>query len=125
MRNYQARNFLRDDMQIGDRAIYYHSNCEPSAAVGVCEICSEAVIDPTAFDSASEYYDAKSKQDSPTWLTRHVKFVSKFARPVPLDEMKEDASLAGLDLLRRGNRLSVQKVSNVHFDIIVKLGKKP
>lgn len=89
VRNYQARNFMRDEMKIGDKVIFYHSNTEPPAAVGICEVVKEAYPDFTAFDPKSKYYDPKSKKENPTWFMVDIKLVKKFDRPVSLEEIKK------------------------------------
>jgi len=122
IRNYQARNFMRDRMQIGDRVLFYHSNCKPPGVVGVCEVASGAYPDHTAFDPNEKYYDAKSDPENPRWLMVDMKFVRKLDRLIPLDEIKQHADrLEDLALVRRGNRLSVMPVSKEHFDLILSL----
>jgi len=122
VRNYQARNFIRDDMQIGDLAIFYHSNSEPPAAVGVCEISSEAMIDETQFDHGSENFDPRSKPENPAWIAREVTFIKKFKKPVSIDEMRSNKKLSEMLILRKGNRLSVTPITKQEFDEIEKMG---
>ena len=122
IRNYQARNFMRDGMQIGDRVLFYHSNCKPPGVVGICEVASGAYPDHTAFDPNEKYYDAKSDPENPRWLMVDMKFVRKLDRLIPLDEIKQhEDRLEDLALVRRGNRLSVMPVSKDHFDFILSL----
>lgn len=123
VRNYQARNYLRDEMKINDKVIFYHSNSEPPAAVGVCEVVKEGYPDFTAFDPESNHYDPKSKSDLPTWFMVDVKFVSKFSNPVSIEQMRNNEKLKNLKLLQRGNRLSVMPISKEEFNLIVKMGK--
>lgn len=122
VRNYQARNFLRDEFKVGDKVIFYHSNAEPPGAAGICEVVKEAYPDFTAFDPASDHYDPKSKQESPSWFMVDVKFVKKFPRFVSIDEIKENPKLRNMRLIQRGNRLSVMPVSKEEFDEVVKMG---
>ena len=122
IRNYQARNFIRDDMRIGDLAFFYHSNCKPPGIVGICEIVSEAYPDHTAFDSNSKYFDAKSNPENPRWLMVDVKFKRRTSRLISLPEIKEhDEQLEDFPLIRKGNRLSIMPVSKEHWDFILSL----
>jgi predicted RNA-binding protein with PUA-like domain len=121
IRNYQARNMIRDDMRPGDRAFFYHSSCEVPAVVGVMKIASDAYPDPTQFDRKSKYYDPKSTKDRPRWFVVDVEFESKLARPVTLAEVREKKSLGDFRLIKRGNRLSVFPVSAKHWNIVQKL----
>ncbi len=122
IRNYQARNFIRDDMQKGDLAFFYHSNCKTPGIVGICEVVSDAYPDHTQFDSNSRYYDAGSPADDPRWLMRDVKYRRKTKRLISLTELKEKAGkLEGLPLIRRGNRLSIMPVSKAHWNYILSL----
>jgi len=123
VRNYQARNFLRA-MQAGDRAIYYHSNATPSAAAGVVEIVRTAYPDPTAWDPKSDYHDPKASPENPIWSMVDVKLVEIFPREIPLEELRTKKALAGMELLRRGSRLSVQPVTASQFRTLEKLGQK-
>ncbi len=120
VRNYQARNFMRDDMKVGDRILFYHSNCKPPAVVGIAEVASKPYPDPTQFDPDSKYHDPKSDPDDPRWILVDVKYKRHLKRPIPLQEIKDHAdALEGLQLIKRGNRLSVMPVSAEHFDYIV------
>jgi len=120
VRNYQARNFLRA-MQRGDLAIYYHSNAEPPAAVGVAKVVREAYPDHTAWDPTSDYHDPKASPDRPLWSMVDVQLVEIFPREIPLEELRGVKALAGMELLRRGSRLSVTPVSPAEFRTIEKL----
>lgn len=110
VRNYQARNFMRDAMKIGDRAFFYHSGCAEPGIAGICEVCSEPYPDATQFDPESPYFDPKSSPDKPRWLLRDVRFVSK-SRYLSLAEMRACPELANMRLLARGNRLSITPVT--------------
>ncbi|NCF62194.1 MAG: EVE domain-containing protein [Gammaproteobacteria bacterium] len=122
IRNYQARNFIRDDMKKGDLAFFYHSNCKPPGIVGVCEVVSEAYPDHTAFDPNEKYYDAGSDPENPRWMMVDVKYRRKTKRMISLEEIKQQADkLEGFPLIRRGNRLSIMPVSKEHWDFILSL----
>lgn len=121
VRNYQARNYLRD-MRVGDLALFYHSNAKPPGVVGVARICREAYPDPTQFDPRSDYYDAKSKPEDPRWSTVDVEFVEAFTL-VSLDALKADSALEGMRVREKGSRLSVQPVDVAHFRRVLRLGK--
>jgi predicted RNA-binding protein with PUA-like domain len=110
VRNYQARNFMRDAMHVGDRAFFYHSSCPQPGIAGVVEVSSAAYPDASQFDRKSEYFDPQSKRAEPRWLNVDVKLVKK-SRLVPLAELRAHAALAGMRVLRRGNRLSITPVS--------------
>ena len=122
VRNYQARNFMRDDMKIGDCVLFYHSNCDPTAVVGYCEVVKEAYPDLTAFDPEDPHYDPKSKKDNPAWMTVDIKLVEKFKHPVTLGEIKGNPKLKDMRLVQRGNRLSVFPVEKNEFNEVVKMG---
>ncbi len=123
VRNFQARNFMRDGMKRGDLAFFYHSNCAEPGIVGVAEVVREAYPDPTAFDPENKHYDAESKPDSPRWLMVDVRLKRKLRRTITLSELKEyaDGALRDFVLLRRGNRLSVFPVSAKHWKFILAL----
>jgi predicted RNA-binding protein with PUA-like domain len=123
VRNYQARNFLRA-MRLGDLALYYHSNAEPSAVAGIVEVVRTAYPDPTAWDEASDYHDPKASPENPIWSMVDVKLVRIFHREVPLEELRGVKSLAGMELLRRGSRLSVQPVTAAQFRTIERLASR-
>ena len=125
VRNYQARNFIRDDMKKGDGVLLYHSNADPPGIVGTAVIAREAYPDITAFDKKSKYYDAKSKREEPRWFMVDVKLGKKFANLIPLDQLRDIAALDDMVLLQKGSRLSVQPVTKKQFDTILKLaGRK-
>jgi predicted RNA-binding protein with PUA-like domain len=119
IRNYQARNFMRDAMRIGDRVLFYHSNAKPPGVAGLAEIASPARPDPTQFDPKAKYHDPTSDPDDPRWLLVDVKFVEKFKRFVPIDELRTYPHLADMVLLNR-SRLSIQPVTKKQYDFIVK-----
>ena len=122
VRNYQARNFLRE-MQKGDAVLVYHANADPKAVVGVAEVVREAYPDPTQFDRKDDHYDPDSSPDDPRWFQVDVRAVEKLPSPVTLEQMKAAKELRGMALLQRGNRLSVLPVSEAEFRAIVRMGK--
>ena len=123
VRNYQARNMLRDSIKKGDLAFFYHSSCEVPGIAGIVSITRGGHPDVTAFDPKHHHYDAESKQDSPRWYVVDVKLVRKLKRVITLDELRAhaDKKLKDFVLLRRGNRLSVMAVSNKDWDFILTL----
>ncbi len=123
VRNYQARNFMRDSMRKGDLVLFYHSNAKPPGVAGIAEICSDAYPDPTAFDRKSKYFDPKSTKENPRWILRDVKFKKKFKTFVSLEELKDHKPLKDMKLLQRGNRLSIMPVTEKEFNYIVSLGE--
>ncbi len=122
VRNSSARNFLRDGMKKGDLAFYYHSNAEPSAIVGICEVVREGYPDPTALDPAHDYYDAMSNADTPTWFMVDVKAVTKLKSPVALPEIKNSAALSEMALVRVG-RLSVVPVRPNEWETVIAMSE--
>ena len=121
VRNYQVRNMMRDEMKNGDEVFIYHSSCEVPGIVGVAKIVREGYPDTTAFDPEHHHYDPKSKADNPTWLMVDVKFVRKLKRTITLRELKDRPALDGLALIRKGNRLSVNQVSEPQWKFILSL----
>ena len=121
VRNYQARNMIRDSMQPGERSFFYHSSCETPAIVGIMTIASRAYPDPTQYDPRSKYFDSKSTEESPRWFLVDVAFERKLKRPITLRELKEHPALTGFRLTRRGNRLSVFPVTEKHWELILSL----
>lgn len=121
IRNYQARNFMRDDMKTGDQVFFYHSNCDEPGIVGIMKVASKPYPDPTQFDPASNYHDPKSNPDDPRWLLVDVRYVRKLKRTVSLKEMKAEPALEGMRLLMRGNRLSVMPVEKDHWEHILSM----
>ncbi len=122
VRNYQVRNFMRDEMRPGDAVLFYHSSTTPTAVVGTATIVSQAYPDVTAWDPQSNYYDSKSSPDNPAWLVVDIKAEQEFVRPVTLAEIKQNPALAGMLLVRRGMRLSIQPVAQAEYEEIVLLG---
>ncbi len=120
VRNYQARNFMRDGMKIGDGVLFYHSSCAEPGIAGIARVTSKTRPDPTQFDKKSPYFDAKSKPEDPRWLLLDVQAVKK-TRLMNLPELRSIEALAEMRLLQRGNRLSVIPVEPAHWDLIVKL----
>jgi predicted RNA-binding protein with PUA-like domain len=122
VRNYQARNFMRDAMRKGDKVLFYHSNCAQPGVVGIAEVASAAYPDPTQFDPDSEYYDPKSTPSAPRWLLVDIAFVRQLKRVITLDEIRNQAGQLGdFALIRRGNRLSVMPVSASQYQHILAL----
>ncbi len=121
VRNYQARNLMRDDMLVGDLVLFYHSNCKPPHVAGVARVCKEAYPDFTAQDPSSNYFDPKASPDNPRWMMVDIEAVSVLKR-VTLPELRANPSLEGMPLLRRGQRLSVQPVSESHFKVVCLMG---
>ncbi|MDH5822922.1 EVE domain-containing protein [Luteimonas sp. RD2P54] len=123
VRNYQARNFMRDGMQPGDGVLFYHSSTAVPGIYGVAEVASAAYPDPTQFDRRSKYFDEKSKREEPRWFLVDVGFVRKLRRPVPLDEIRAHAGRLGEDfaLIRRGTRLSVLPVTATQWKLLLAL----
>jgi len=117
VRNYQARNFMRDTMRIGDLAFFYHSGCAEPGIAGICEVCSEPYPDVTQFVAVDPYFDPKSKPEQPRWWLRDVRFVKK-TRYMPLAELRQYPELTNMRLLARGNRLSITPVSDAEWAFI-------
>lgn len=122
VRNFQARNFLRDQIAVGDMVIFYHSVTAPSA-VGVARVVRGGYPDATAWEPEDEHFDPRSSPEKPLWFAVDVRFVKKFARPVPLKAMRMVPALLGMELLRKGSRLSVMPVSKEEFEIIGRMGE--
>ena len=121
IRNYQARNMMRDDMKVGDEVFFYHSNCKEPGIVRIMKIASDPYPDPTQFDRKSNYFDAKSSKDNPRWLLRDVEFVRKLKRTITLAEIRETKGLDGLILTRKGNRLSIMPIEKKHWKKLLSL----
>lgn len=119
VRNYQARNFMRDGMKKGDEVFFYHSNCETPGIVGIAKVAREAYPDHTAFDPDDPHYDPKSDPDEPRWLMVDVKYVRKLKRTISLAELKDNPRLADMALVRKGNRLSVMPVADAEWQAIL------
>ncbi|MCC6745948.1 MAG: EVE domain-containing protein [Acidobacteria bacterium] len=123
VRNYQARNFLRDDARVGDLVLFHHSNADPVGVAGIATILRSGYPDPFQFDQKNRYYDPKSKPENPTWITVDVKFIEKFSETVSLATLKSMPGLEKMVVTQRGSRLSVQPVTKDEFDIVRKLGR--
>lgn len=119
VRSYQARNFMRDQMEVGDVLLFYHSNADPGV-YGIAKVAGAPHADETAFDKKDEHYDPKSTKDNPIWVCVDVAFVKKLKRPVTLAELKGDPNLKGMLVREKGSRLSIQPVSEKHFSYITK-----
>ena len=121
VRNYQARNMMRDDMKKGDLAFMYHSNCDEIGIVGIMTVAREAYADHTAFDPEDKHYDPKSDPENPRWFMVDVRYKRKLKRTITLAELRQQKHLDGLQLLKPGNRLSVMPVSKKHWNYILLL----
>jgi predicted RNA-binding protein with PUA-like domain len=119
VRNYQARNLLRDDVKVGDDVLFYHSSAEPAGVAGIAKVVRAAYPDPSQFDRKSEYHDPKATRDAPRWFVVDVKFVRKFANVVPLAALKANPALAEMLVTKQGSRLSVQPVTAREFAAVV------
>ena len=121
VRNYQARNFMRDEMKKGDEILFYHSNCDTPGIVGIATVSKESHPDHTAFDKKSKYYDPKSDPENPRWMMVEVKSKKKFKRTVSLTELKEEKKLKDMKVVQKGNRLSITPVSKKEFDHVLSM----
>lgn len=123
VRNYQARNFMRDEMQVGDGVLFYASNADPSGVTGLAEIVRAGYPDPFAFKKGHTYYDPSSSRDAPIWFTVDVGYRETFPAVVPLETLKSTKGLEHMVVTRKGSRLSVQPVTKSEFDIVTRLGR--
>jgi len=123
VRNYQARNFLRDEIKPGDKVLFYHSNSKTTGVFGIARVVKGGYPDFTAFDSNDPHYDPKSKREKPTWFMVDIRFEKKFKLPVTLEAIKSNPKLKSMKLVQRGNRLSVMPVTKEEFEEIVKMSK--
>lgn len=121
VRNYQARNFMQKDMQIGDAILFYHSNCKLPGIYGLAQVSRLAFPDPSQFQKDSPYYDAKAVADKPRWYCVEVEYVAHFDEPVSLEKLRQQTELSSMKLLQKGQRLSVQPVEGGHYRKILKL----
>ena len=121
IRNYQVRNFFRDQMQVGDQAFFYHSNCKEPGIVGTMEIVSKAYPDHTAFDPSEKYFDSKSDPENPRWLMVDVRYIKHLNRMITLAELRQQKQIADMKLLQRGNRLSVLPLSKMEWQYILEM----
>jgi predicted RNA-binding protein with PUA-like domain len=124
VRNYQARNLMRDDMSVGDPVLFYHSNAKPMCIAGLAEVASKSYPDPSAFDRKDKHYDPKSDPENPTWMLVDVKHVATFEAPLTRETLAAEPALADMMLLRRGSRLSVQPVTAAEFKVVQALAKR-
>lgn len=118
VRNYQARNYMRDEMRIGDVVLFYHSSCEVPGVAGLAKVCKESHPDPSQFDPKSEYYDPKATKENPRWFMVEVEFVEKFNHIVTLTEIKAAKGLEKMPLVQKGSRLSINPVKPTEYKII-------
>jgi len=121
IRNYQVRNFFRDQMQVGEQAFFYHSNCKEPGIVGTMEIMSKAYPDHTAFDPSEKYFDSKSDPENPRWLMVDVRYIRHLDRMITLGELRQQKQIADMKLLQRGNRLSVLPLSKMEWQYILEM----
>ncbi|MDF2179296.1 EVE domain-containing protein [Aliiglaciecola sp. CAU 1673] len=121
VRNYQARNFLRDEIKQGDKVFIYHSSCDNVGIAGVAEVVREGYVDPSQFDPESKYYDPKSSMDTPRWYMVDVKFIRQFKRVLSLKEIKANPALAEMPLVQKGNRLSVMPVKAAEWQVLLQM----
>lgn len=121
VRNYQARNYMRDQMKLGDLAFFYHSNAEPPGIAGILKITCESHPDPSQFDPKSKYFDPKATREKPIWFQVEVEFVEKFKNLIPLEFLKSKKELRKMPLLQKGSRLSIMPVSKNEWDFILSL----
>jgi len=121
VRNYQARNFIRDEMKKGDGVLFYHSSTDPLAVVGVCEVVKDGYPDHTQFDSKNVHFDPKAKKENPAWFMVDIKLVKKFKNPLTIDQIKSNPKLKKMRLIQKGNRLSVMPVTKDEFEEIIKM----
>ncbi len=124
VRNYQARNFMRDEMKIGDKILFYHSNATPPGIAGIAEVATEAFPDPTAFDAKSKYFDPRAGAQGTAWMCVSVRYVETFPRLLPLEEMRRIPGLDSMLALKRGTRLSVQPVTAKEFNLVTEWMRK-
>jgi len=122
VRNYQARNMMRDDMKMGDLVLFYHSNFKPPHVVGVARVCKEGYPDHTAQDSTSKYFDPKATPENPRWMMVDIEAVTAFTNIVPLEDVRNNPACEDMLLVRKGQRLSVQPVDEQHFDTVLAMG---
>lgn len=124
VRNYQARNFMINDMKIGDKALFYHSNAKPSGVTGLATVCKKAEPDLTALDKKSIYYDPKATKKNPRWKAVTVRFVQAFEKTLSIQELRQEKALRNMSLLKTGQRLSVLPITKAEYEHIVKMAKK-
>lgn len=123
VRNYQARNMMRDEMKVGDGVLFYHSNAKPPGVAGLAKVVKTGLADYTAWDKKSKYFDPKTNKDEPRWFMVNVEFVEKFADVVALTDLRDASGLEEMMVIKRGMRLSIQPVTASEFKIVKRLGK--
>lgn len=121
VRNYQARNFMRDQMNLGDLILFYHSSCDEPGIAGIAKVSKTKLVDPLQFEKSSEYYDPKSKEEDPRWIMVEVEFVEKFKNLVSLKKIKETKELSNMMVIQKGSRLSINPVDEKDFFLIKKM----
>jgi len=121
VRNYQARNFLRDQVQINDKVLFYHSNCKVPGIVGIAQVVKAGYPDSSAWDAKSPYFDAKSTKDKPRWYRVDVRFEKKFDRIIRLQEIKQNPVLQGMQIAKKGNRLSITPLTKAEWNEVIKV----
>ncbi|MBI1869702.1 MAG: EVE domain-containing protein [Chlamydiae bacterium] len=124
VRNYQARNFMRDTMQIGDLVLFYHSNAEPAGVAGLAKVVKKGTPDLSALDPKSEYFDPKATKENPIWYRVDIEFLEKFSHFIPLPEIKANKALSDMRVVQRFARLSIQPVEEKHFEKILEMGRQ-
>ena len=124
VRNYQARNFMRDEMRVGDAVLFYHSGATPPGVVGLAEVASEPYPDPTQFDEGSRYFDPKSRPDEPRWQLVDLRAVRELASMVTMGEIKSHPELRTMEVARRGSRLSITPVDCAHLDLVLEISER-
>jgi predicted RNA-binding protein with PUA-like domain len=124
VRNFLARNYMRDGMQVGDGILYYHSNCKEPGVYGLASVASASYPDPTQFDPKSHYFEKRATKEKPVWYLVDVSFVGKFAKPVLISELREDDATCGMETLRPGSRLSITPVTEKEYERVVALGSR-
>jgi predicted RNA-binding protein with PUA-like domain len=124
VRNYQARNFMRDEMRVGDEVLFYHSSCDIPGVVGTAVVVREGYPDHTAWDPNDSHYDAKASPANPIWQMVDIKLQEIFAEPLALESLRKAPALGNMELLRRGSRLSVQPVKKSEFEAVLKLARR-
>jgi predicted RNA-binding protein with PUA-like domain len=125
VRNFMARNFMRDEMQVGDDVLFYHSNATPSGVAGLARVHRTAVVDETQFEPSSKYFEPKARRDAPIWICVDVSYVATFPRLVALAELHAEPRLGGMLVTRKGMRLSVMPVERAHFEVVKELSERP
>lgn len=124
VRNYQARNFMTQQMKVGDTVLFYHSNAEPPGIAGIAKVSHEAAPDQLQFNKKSEYFEPRATSEKPVWQCVQVEFIEKFNELIPLEELKKNKNLESMLVLKKGQRLSIQPVTDQEFKVILKMAAK-